>query len=564
MKIGEVFKNAGLISPDALETALKEQETSHDRLGDIMLRNGMVTHEQMAPVLAEYFGTEHINLGEIYRDIKAEVIDAVPAELARRFSLIPINIKEQTLTVAIFDPLDLLAIDTLRIKTGYKIRCVIASGNAISDAIEYCYQGIMGMNQNIQDFVHLEIKDDESIDEEDTEKLRSGANDQPVVQYVRSLIIQAVNNHASDIHLQPKQRSAELRLRVDGVLYNYDSPPKSMLPAISTRIKILSALDISERRLPQDGRFRVTVGKSEIDVRTSFFPTIYGESIVLRLLDMSQPLIGLEQMGLSPEHFKRYKKILHHSYGLILVTGPTGSGKTTTLYSSLNEIKSTEKNIVTLEDPVEYRLPFIQQSQINVKIGFDFSKGLRSILRQDPDIIMVGEIRDQETAEIAIHAALTGHLVFATLHTNDAAGAVVRMINMGVEPFLISSALLGVVAQRLVRTTCPHCREEIEMDKKTLQKLSSDFQTTHFAHGTGCPKCLNSGYRGRKGIYELMVIDEETRRIILERRSADELRARAKKIGMKTLREMGIEKVKEGLTTPEEVLRVTQEVEEFL
>ncbi|MCK5083311.1 MAG: Flp pilus assembly complex ATPase component TadA, partial [Candidatus Omnitrophica bacterium] len=353
MKIGEVFKNAGLISPDALETALKEQETSHDRLGDIMLRNGMVTHEQMAPVLAEYFGTEHINLGEIYRDIKAEVIDAVPAELARRFSLIPINIKEQTLTVAIFDPLDLLAIDTLRIKTGYKIRCVIASGNAISDAIEYCYQGIMGMNQNIQDFVHLEIKDDESIDEEDTEKLRSGANDQPVVQYVRSLIIQAVNNHASDIHLQPKQRSAELRLRVDGVLYNYDSPPKSMLPAISTRIKILSALDISERRLPQDGRFRVTVGKSEIDVRTSFFPTIYGESIVLRLLDMSQPLIGLEQMGLSPEHFKRYKKILHHSYGLILVTGPTGSGKTTTLYSSLNEIKSTEKNIVTLEDPVE-------------------------------------------------------------------------------------------------------------------------------------------------------------------------------------------------------------------
>jgi len=274
----------------------------------------------------------------------------------------------------------------------------------------------------------------------------------------------SVNNHASDIHLQPKQRSAELRFRVDGVLYNYDPPPKSMLPAISTRIKILSNLDISERRLPQDGRFRVTVGKSEVDVRTSVFRRST-RSIVLRLLDMSQPLIGLEQMGLMP-NISRNTKLF-----CIILTGsfwsrPTGSGKTTTLYSSMNEIKSSEKNIITLEDPVEYRLPFIQQTQINAQIGFDFSKGLRSILRQDPDIIMVGEIRDKETAEIAIHAALTGHLVFATLHTNDAPGAVVRLVNMGVEPFLISSALLGVIAQRLVRTICPHCRKEAEMDKK--------------------------------------------------------------------------------------------------
>ena len=382
MKIGEAFQRAGLISPDALETVLREQERTHDRFGDIMLRNGMITPEQMAPVLAEYFDTKYVKLEDIYRDIKNEVIDCVPADLARRFGVIPIEVHDRTLTVAMFDPLDLLAIDTLRVKTGYRIRSVVASENAIADAIEYCYQGMKGMNQHIQDFVHLEVREDERIEEEeDAEKLRSGANDQPVVQYVRSLIIQAVNNHASDIHLQPKQRSAELRFRVDGVLYDYDPPPKAMLAAISTRIKILSNLDISERRLPQDGRFRVTVGKSEIDVRTSCFPTIYGESIVLRLLDMSQPLIGLEQMGLHPDHFEKFKNLLHHSYGLILVTGPTGSGKTTTLYSALNEIKSSEINIITLEDPVEYRLPFIQQSQVNAQIGFDFAKGLRSILR---------------------------------------------------------------------------------------------------------------------------------------------------------------------------------------
>ncbi len=513
MKIGEAFKNAGLIGHDALEIALKEQETTHERLGDIMLRNGVLTADQMAPVLAQYFDTQYVKLEDIYRDIKAEVIDAVPVELARRFNIIPLEIQDQHLVVATTDPLDLLAIDTLRVKTGYKIRCVVASGNAIASAIEFCYQGMAGMNQHVQDFVHLEVKEDEQVDEEDTEKLRSGANDQPVVHYVRSLIIQAVNNHASDIHLQPKQRSAELRFRVDGVLYNYDPPPKSMLPAISTRIKILSNLDISERRLPQDGRFRVTVGKSEVDVRTSVFPTIYGESIVLRLLDMSQPLIGLEQMGLPTEHFKKYKTLIHHSYGMILVTGPTGSGKTTTLYASMNEIKSSEKNIITLEDPVEYRLPFMQQTQVNAQIGFDFSKGLRSILRQDPDIIMVGEIRDQETAEIAIHAALTGHLVFATLHTNDAPGAVVRLINMGVEPFLISSALLGVIGQRLVRTICPHCRKQAEMDKKVLRRLSSNNNDlTHYYYGEGCPKCLNSGYRGRKGIYELMVMDKRCAR----------------------------------------------------
>jgi len=428
MKIGEAFRKAGLISSDALKNALKEQETTHDRLGDIILRNGIVTPDQAAPVLADYFNVQYVKLEEIYKDIESVVIDHVPEELARRFTVIPIETKDQVLIIAVFDPLNLVAIDTLRIKTGYKIRCV-ASESVIKDAIDYCYRGMSNMTQHIEEFIHLETNDDDPFEQEDPEKIRSGANDQPVVQYVQSLIIQAVNNMASDVHLQPKQKVAELRFRVDGVLYDYDPPPKAMLAAIGTRIKILSGLDIAERRLPQDGRFKVTIGRSEVDIRTSFFPTIYGESIVLRLLDTSRPLMGLEEMGFPEKSFQQYKQLINHSYGLILVTGPTGSGKTTTLYSSLNEIKSTEKNIITLEDPVEYRLPFIQQSQINTKIGFDFATGLRSILRQDPDILMVGEIRDKVTAEIAIHAALTGHLVFATLHTNDAAGAVVRIFS---------------------------------------------------------------------------------------------------------------------------------------
>ena len=562
MKIGEAFRKAGLISSDALKNALKEQETTHDRLGDIFLRNGIVTPDQVAPVLADYFNTQYVKLQDIYKDIDPDVIDQVPEELSRRFTSIPIEVKDQILVIATFDPLNLVAIDTLRIKTGYKIRCVVASENAITDAIDYCYRGMSNMNQHIEEFIHMETIDDELFDQEDPEKIRSGANDQPVVQYVQSLIIQAVNNLASDVHLQPKQKVAELRFRIDGVLYDYDPPPKAMLAAICTRIKILSSLDISERRLPQDGRFKVTIGKSEIDIRTSLFPTIYGESIVLRLLDASKSLMTLEEMGLPEKSLQQYRRLIHHSYGLILVTGPTGSGKTTTLYSSLNEIKSTEKNIITLEDPVEYRLPFIQQAQVNPKIGFDFATGLRSILRQDPDILMVGEIRDKETAEIAIHAALTGHLVFATLHTNDAAGAVVRMINMGVESFLISSALLGVVAQRLVRVICSECQETYKVDKATLKKLSLEKVTDHFVRGKGCPKCLNSGYRGRIGIFELLVIDEEMRKIILESNSADALKARAKANGMKTLRETGIEKVKEGITTPQEVLRVTQDIEE--
>jgi len=333
------------------------------------------------------------------------------------------------------------------------------------------------------------------------------------------------------------------------------------MSAIATRIKIISGLDIAERRLPQDGRFKVEVGAKTVDIRTSTFPTIYGESVVLRILDTSQPLLGIAKLGIDPREAAVLKELVHYSYGLILVTGPTGSGKTTTLYSALNEIKSEKKNIITLEDPVEYRLPFIQQSQVNPKIDFTFAKGLRSILRQDPDVIMVGEIRDKETAEIAVHAALTGHLVFSTLHTNDAIGAVVRLVNMGIEPFLIASSLLGVVAQRLIREICPECRQPYAVDKALLRKLGIDQQVTKFYKGAGCPACMSSGYKGRQGIYELFVPNSQIRRYILEKRSSEDIQQEAQKQGMRPLREACIEKLKSGITTPEEVLRVTQETE---
>ncbi len=566
MKIGETLKQAGLLTSDELDRALDEQKISHDRLGDIVLRMGFATPESMAPALAKYFRIPFINLKDFYKSLPADLIDTVPEELAKRFNIIPIELKDNTLIVATFDPLNLLAIDTLRMKTGHKIECVIAAEDDIKEAIEYCYHNLPRMRQHIKKFIDTEMETAE-IESDFCEDAESAvtyeAGDQPVVQFVRSLIVQAVNSRASDIHLQPKQDRAELRLRVDGVLHHNDPPPLEMLAAINTRIKILANLDIAEKRLPQDGRFKINIAGHEVDLRVSSFPTIYGESVVMRLLDTSAPLLGLPQLGMLDEDLVKFRKMLAKPYGLILVTGPTGSGKTTTLYTALNEIKSDEKNIITLEDPVEYRLPFIQQSQVNANIGFDFARGLRSILRQDPDVIMVGEIRDQETAEIAIHAALTGHLVFSTLHTNDAAGAPVRLVKMGVEPFLITSSIIGVIAQRLIRMICPDCKQPFNGDADLFHQLGVSITDHTYYYGRGCSKCMNSGYSGRKGIYEVLMPNENIRRAILDGESSDVVRQQAQLAGMRPLREIGMEYLRNGFTTPEEILRVTQETEEL-
>jgi len=560
MKIGEALIKKDLLSHTQLDVALEEQKKTKERLGDIVVKMGLVDSEKMARFIADYFHLPFVELKNICKSMKPEIINLVPEDLAHRFTILPIGLEKDTLTLAMFDPLDVVAEDTLRIKTGLKINRAVALEKDIIDAIEYCYHQLPRLKDHIDDFVGL---DTQPVGDDDFERLRVEASDPPVVKYVHHLVVQATNKDASDIHIQPKEDTAELRFRIDGVLYDFDPPPKSMLAAITTRIKILSNLDIAERRLPQDGRFKLKVGPNEVDIRVSCFPTIYGESIVMRLLNTSSPLLGLQQLGFAPADLERFLGFIFRPYGLILVTGPTGSGKTTTLYTALNEIRSSEKNMITLEDPVEYRLPFLQQSQVNSFIGFDFARGLRSILRQDPDVIMIGEIRDKETAEIAIHASLTGHLVFSTLHTNDTTGAAIRLIDMGVEPFLITSSLIGVLAQRLVRRICSDCREEYKAPKESLKKLSLPESIATFYKGRGCPRCLESGYRGRIAVFELFAASENIRNLILARASSGEIKRQAQAEGMKTLRESGVEKLKAGITTIDELLRVTQEFEEI-
>ncbi len=559
MKIGEALIAEGLIKPEQLEKALEQQHKSNERLGDIVVKMGFVRSWQMTPFAARFFQLPFLNIKDVYRQIPPEVIALVPEELARRFTVFPVSLAGDALTLAMSDPSDIVAEDAVHLKTGLKIRRVVAFEGDIMGAIEECYVKGGRLQEHVENFVG---QDAPQWQVETVDSLHLEASDPPVVKYVHDLVVQAFNNDASDIHIQPKQERVELRLRIDSILSDCPAPPKSMLPAIVTRVKILSGLDIAERRLPQDGRFKMLVGNQEIDVRVSSFPTIYGESIVMRLLNTSSPLAGLEKLGFEPDDLEKYRRSIRRPYGIILVTGPTGSGKTTTLYTTLNEIHSSERNIVTLEDPVEYRLEFLQQTQVNPAIDFDFARGLRSILRQDPDIIMVGEIRDKETAEIAIHAALTGHLVFATLHTNDAAGAPVRLINMGVEPFLLSSSLVGVLAQRLVRCICLACRQEQVVPVTLRERLGLGQEKIVFYQGKGCPKCMNRGYKGRVAIFEMLAITDDVRNLINTRASSDEIARKGVAQGMRTLSERGIDKMRQGITTIDDVLRVTREFEE--
>ena len=563
--LGESLVEEGIITAEQLKSARQEERRTGEKLRTVLVKTGLVAEEDLVMFLSNKLGEPRIELSNYLVDPK--IIDLIPEILARKHELLPVLKIGNRLTCAMVDPWNVFALDEIRMKTNLIIEPAVATETEIGKALDQYY----GAKGSIEDVIksidkegRFEIKE-EAID---LKKLEGIAEEPLVIRLVNLIIMKAVQEGASDIHLEPEEMVLKTRFRVDGMLHEVSLPPKHIQSAIISRIKIMANLNIAERRVPQDGRFNIKTAGKEIDVRVSCVPTIYGENIVLRLLDASQALLSLNDIGFSKRVLEKFQKLVSRPHGIILVTGPTGSGKTTTLYASLDKINTVEKNIVTIEDPVEYRLSGVRQIQVNPIVDLTFANGLRSILRQDPDIIMVGEIRDFETAEIAIHAALTGHLVFSTLHTNDAPGAIMRMIDMGTEPFLVSASVIGVLAQRLVRTICKNCKEDYAPTAEALEnigllekgKKSKGHDTDiKFYKGKGCSKCMNTGYKGRLSLFELMLLDEEIRNLIIAKAPLDEIRKSARSAGMIILKEDGVGKIKEGLTTVEEVLRVTQE-----
>jgi type II secretion system protein E len=519
----------------------------------------MPLEEEFAPTpvtVREEAGFEYVDLSDMKPDPKAMALS--PGEFALKNQVLPIAVEGDTLVVAMGNPAALQAVDDLGILIGRPVRAVMADAALIRERIEEFFlekivEGLPGDDQ-----ASTEISEDVT----DLADLTRMATESAVIQMVNAMFAQAARDGASDIHIEPYEREVKVRYRIDGMLSDMMRPPKRMHAALISRLKILGELNIAERRLPQDGRIKITIAGRQIDIRLSIVPTVYGERAVMRLLDKGTALLGLEELGMLPDTLERYRKVISLPHGIILATGPTGSGKSTSLYASLQEIWSPTTNILTIEDPVEYQVPGISQVQVRPNIGLTFAHGLRSFLRQDPDVIMVGEIRDHETAEIAIHASLTGHLVFSTLHTNDAAGAVTRLLDMGVEPFLVASSLVGVMAQRLVRRVCSNCAEPTMFTPEALRAVGiseEDAAQGNFRKGRGCDRCQNTGYKGRQGLYEFLVIDEPVRRMTVDRSSSGDMKNYAvKNQGMRTLLHEGRLAILAGKTTPDEVLRVSQ------
>jgi len=559
-RIGEIVLSQGLITPQQLEEALKSQsEGNKKRLGEILVEIGAISREELYEVLQFIYETEYIDLSNYVID--PEVISVIPEKTALQFTLIPISKSDNELIIAMANPLDVYAIDFVKDYTKVKkIKCMLATEEDIINAINNYYE--LGNYENIIEKLGTEIIFKEEEEEEDLKKLEAISKEAPIIQLVNILIVQGVKDRASDIHIEPNERGLLIRFRIDGILHDIRTLPSKIKSAIISRVKILAKMDIAERRLPQDGRFQVKFGAREVDLRVSTIPTVFGEKVVLRLLDKSKGLIKLNKLGFMSKQLTEFESMISKSYGIILLTGPTGSGKTTTLYAALNKVNSKDVNIITVEDPVEYKLDRINQIQVRTKINLTFANTLRSILRQDPDIIMVGEIRDTDTAQIAVQAALTGHLVFSTLHTNDAASALTRLIDMEIEPFLISSSVLGVIAQRLVRVICEKCKEEYVPGEDVLrglnieEKIRNNKDKFTLFRGTGCAFCKNTGYYGRTSIYELIVLDEEIKSLIVSKASSNVIKDVALKKGMKTLKDSGLKKAMQGITTIGEVLRV--------
>ena len=561
-RIGELLVKENLITPLQLKNAVTAQRSSGGRLGHELTKLGYIEENELIAFLSKQYSVPSINLSEF--EIDQEVLKVLPKEVVTRHQVIPVNRTGGTLIVAMADPSNIYAVDDIKFITGMKIDVVVASEQAIAESIEKYYTSTVSFDEVMIDFV--EEDEDFEFEEESEEDinvldLQKSAGDAPVVKLVNLILLDAIRKGASDIHIEPYEKQVRIRYRIDGVLYEVMKPPTKLKDAITSRLKIMSNLDIAERRLPQDGRIKMKMGRGKVmDFRVSVLPVLWGEKVVMRLLDQSNLQLDMTKLGFEEKVLADFKGAIHKPFGMILITGPTGSGKTTTLYSTLSELNKTTTNICTAEDPVEYNLFGINQVQMHDDIGLNFASSLRSFLRQDPDIVMVGEIRDFETAEIAVKAALTGHLVLSTLHTNDAPSSVSRLLNMGIEPFLVASSVNLIGAQRLVRKLCSDCREPLDVPDQVLIDLGvppedcADFQVMR---GAGCRTCNNTGYKGRIAVYEIMVMTDELAEFVLNGASTLELKREAIRQGMKTLRMSALSKLSEGMTSMEEVVRAT-------
>jgi type IV pilus assembly protein PilB len=567
VKLGEMLLKAGLITQDALQEALATQRQSGEKLGTVLVSLGHIKEDEITQLLSDQFGVPSINLRHF--QIDDSVINLIPSEVAQKYLVVPVNRTGATLTLAMADPTNVFAMDDIKFMTGYNVEPVVASELAIREAIESYYGSAHSielkkvMDQMAEEETEaLEVMEEE--EELDAAALEAATEEAPVVKLVNIILTDSIKKQASDIHLEPYEKDLRVRFRIDGVLYEIMHPPMKLKDAIISRLKIMAKLDISEKRLPQDGRIKIKMKIQdrikEMDYRVSVLPTLFGEKIVMRLLDKDNLVLDMTLLGFEPESLAKFERAILKPYGMVLVTGPTGSGKTNTLYSSMNRVNTPETNIMTAEDPVEFNLHGINQVQMKDQIGLNFATALRSFLRQDPNIILVGEIRDFETAEIGVKAALTGHLVLSTLHTNDAPSTINRLMNMGIEPFLVATSVNLICAQRLVRRICKECKERIQMPLQALVDIgypAEDAPRVQLCKGRGCQNCNNTGYRGRVGLFEVMEISDEIRELILSGASAMELRRKAIEEGMLTLRQSGLHKIRAGETTVEEVVRET-------
>jgi len=547
-KLGEILLNLGYINSAHLEHALQEQQRNGGLLGDVLIRLGYLSADQLAEARAEQYDVDYEKVDP--ESIQSEAIAKVAPATVRSLKVLPLRIAEGKLVVAMENPLDVDAIDVLQRQTGMYVKVVYTNPEDLYKAIDFHYSAAGASSESLDDMIS-EVDSVSEDEEENLEDLRRAVEDAPVVRIVNMLLMEAVNGRASDIHLEPRRTHMEVRYRIDGELQHVRNIPRQLMAACISRIKVMAELDIAERRVPQDGRITMKVEGRQVDLRVSTLPIQYGERVVMRVLDRDRGIRKLDELGFSEHNLRTFRWLLQRPNGIILVTGPTGSGKTTTLYAALREIQSVSRNIITCEDPIEYELEGINQSNVNEKAGLTFAVQLRAILRQDPDVVLVGEIRDQETAEIACRAAMTGHLVLSTLHTNDAVSAIPRLIDMGVESFLISSSLAGVVAQRLVRVICPHCKEEYEPSLAEIQLIG--YHVDRLYRGKGCTVCGGRGYLGRVSVHEILVVDDEIRALTVQHAPSTEILKCAIRKGMVPLAQDGIVKAVQGITTLEEV-----------